>query len=54
MSDLFSDRDTTCFDIPDLVERLALEKLQKAAVEFTGLTPILDKRGEGVPKSGVA
>ena len=37
MSDLFSDRNTTCFENPDLVERLALEKLQKAVVEFTGL-----------------
>lgn len=36
MSDLFSDRDTTYFENPELVERLALEKLQKEAEAFVG------------------
>jgi len=36
MSDLFSDHDTTYFENPDLVERLALEKLQAEAEKFTG------------------
>jgi len=36
MSDLFSDRDTTYFENPELVERLALEKLQKEADVFLG------------------
>lgn len=36
MSDLFSDRDTTYLENPELVERLALEKLQVAAEEFVG------------------
>lgn len=35
MSDLFSDFDTTYFERPDLVERLALEKLQDAAEAYT-------------------
>ena len=36
MSDLFSDRDTTYFENPELVERLALERLQKEAEAFVG------------------
>lgn len=36
MSDLFSDRDTTYLENPELVERLALEKLQKEAEAFVG------------------
>lgn len=36
MSDLFSDRDTTYLENPELVERLALEKLQKEASGFVG------------------
>ncbi|MDD9908538.1 MAG: ParB/RepB/Spo0J family partition protein [Ahrensia sp.] len=36
MSDLFSDRDTTYFENPELVERLALEKLQKASETYLG------------------
>ena len=36
MSDLFSDRDTTYLENPELLERLALEKLQAAAEEFVG------------------
>ena len=36
MSDLFSERDTTYLENPELVERLALEKLQEASNEFVG------------------
>ncbi|MCV6547618.1 MAG: ParB N-terminal domain-containing protein [Cohaesibacter sp.] len=36
MSDLFSERDTTYFENPELVERLALEKLQAAAENYIG------------------
>lgn len=36
MSDLFSERDTTYLENPELVERLALEKLQEASKAFIG------------------
>ena len=36
MSDLFSERDTTYLENPELVERLALEKLQEASKDFIG------------------
>ena len=36
MSDLFSERDTTYLENPELVERLALEKLQQAAEDYVG------------------
>ncbi len=36
MRDLFADRDTTFLENPELVERLAIEKLQKAAGAYVG------------------
>jgi len=36
MKDLFSDHETTYFENPELVERLALEKLQKEAETYVG------------------
>lgn len=36
MTDLFSEHDNTHLENPELLERLAIEKLQLAAAEFTG------------------